>query len=74
VNNLPIDQVGHGSEANMGMGSHVKPLARIEHRGAHLVEEDKGADHSPMLGGQYASYLETAHRFTGHWQNDGIDV
>ena len=74
VNDLPIDQVGHGRKADMGMRSHVETLARIEHRGTHLVEEDKGADHSPMPGGQYAPHLETAHQVHWNRQNDGIYV
>src|SRR5262245_46309248 len=62
VHDLATEQIRNRRQADVGMRPHVHGLrdaARKRHR-TDVVEEDKGPDHAPRRGGQYAPHLETA--------------
>ncbi len=57
----------------MGVGAHVHSMSGRQSGGSELVDEDKGPDHRPGLGGKRAPDLEVAkivgdrrNRFHGH--------
>ena len=60
VQDLALEQVGHGGEADVRVRPHVEPLPGQELARPHLVEEDEGPDHLPLLRGQGAADLEAA--------------
>src|SRR5690606_16903089 len=55
-----FEQPGDRGEIDMRMRPHVHARADVELRRAELVDEDKGADHGPGLGGQHAAHFELA--------------
>ena len=57
VVDLPLEQVGQRGKVDMRVRTHVNALIGQELGRAHLVEEDEGADHLALGGGQ-----RTAHR------------
>jgi hypothetical protein len=63
VEDLAVEQVGDGGEADMRMRAHVDALSKLELGGSHLVEEDEGADHLLADRGQGAPHAETAEVF-----------
>jgi hypothetical protein len=67
-----FQEVGNGPEADVGVGADVDALAGQELGRAHLVEEDEGADHLPLGGGQRAADLEPA-EVAGAGDDDGLD-
>ncbi len=60
MKNLALEQVRHRRQPDMGMRAHVDAATFDERRRAHLIEEDEGADHLALCGGQHAAHLETA--------------
>lgn len=56
----------------MWMRAHVDALACHEFGGAHLIEEDEGADHLPLGGGQRPAHLESA-QIARPRHDDGFD-
>jgi hypothetical protein len=72
MEDLAVEQVGDGGEPDMRVRPHVEPLSGKELARPHLVEEDEGADHLPLLRGQGAAHLEAAH-VVGTGQQNGFD-
>jgi hypothetical protein len=60
VQDLAVEQVGHGREADMRVRADVQPPPGQELARPHLVEEDEGADHLPLFRGQGAADLKAA--------------
>ena len=58
----------------MRVRAHVQPLAAVEGRLAHLVEEDEGADHPAMRGRQRAADREAIAQIADRGQDDQIDA
>src|SRR5215813_3312622 len=48
MQHLAFEQVGHGAEADVWMGPHIKPLSRVQPGWTHLVQEDKRPHCSPL--------------------------
>ncbi|WP_352571139.1 hypothetical protein [Mesorhizobium sp. M0074] len=42
MDDLAIDQVGHGRNADMRMRSHIETVTCVEYSGAEMVEQDEG--------------------------------
>ena len=60
VQDLALEQVGDGGEADMRVRAHVEAASGEELAGAHLVEEDERADHLALARRQGAADLEAA--------------
>jgi hypothetical protein len=72
VHDLAVEQVGDGRQADVGMGPHVHARSQQELGGTHLVEEDEGAHHLPLRGGQGSPHLEAA-EIPGAGHDHGLD-
>ena len=72
VQDLALEQVGHGGQADVRVRAHVQPPPGQELAGSHLVEEDEGADHLPLFRGQGAADLEPAD-IVCPGKDDGLD-
>src|SRR5258708_38186999 len=68
VLDLALEQVGDGGEADVRMWPHIDAGAGLEGDRSHLIEEDEGADHAALAGGQHAADLEAAE--IAHARND----
>src|SRR5262245_30320790 len=55
MHNLAIEQIRYGCEAYMGMWSDIKTMSRKKLGWAHLIKEDKGTHHLPLVAGQSAT-------------------
>ena len=60
MQDLALEQVGHGGEPDMRMRTDVQASSQDELRRTHLVEEDERADHLLARRRQGAAYLEPA--------------
>ena len=60
VEDLTLEQIGDGGQADVWMRPDVQPLAPAEHRGSHLIEEDEGTDHAPPHRGERPPDREAA--------------
>ena len=60
MHDLAIEQVGDGGEPDVRMRAHVDAGADEKLGGAHLVEEDEGADHLAACRGQRTAHREAA--------------
>ena len=58
MHDLALEQICHRRQADMGMGADVESLASAQNCGAELIEEDEGADHPALGGGQHPADLE----------------
>src|SRR2546428_12244617 len=58
VQDLPLEQIGDGGEADVRMRPDVETPAGAERGRSHLIEEDERADHAPPPGGQGAAHVE----------------
>ena len=47
ANDVYIEQIGDGGQADMGMGAHIDALAGREFHRAEIVEEDERPDAAP---------------------------
>src|SRR4029453_7306669 len=59
MDDLAFKKIGHRGQIDMGMGTHVHPLARGKDGGAHVVEEDKGAHQAAAGGGKQPPHGKT---------------
>ena len=57
MHDLPLEHIGHGRQADMGMGPDVEPLAQQKFSGTKLVEEDEWPDHLRLLRRQSPAHL-----------------
>ena len=57
MHDLAGKEIGHRGKTDMRMRPHVDPGARLEHRGAEMVEKDEGADHARLARRQGATHL-----------------
>jgi hypothetical protein len=65
VQDLAVEEIGHGGEADMGVRPHVEAGAGPQGGRAHLVEEDEGPDHAPLRRGQHPPHLEAVAEIAG---------
>jgi hypothetical protein len=72
VNYFAIEQIRDRSEVDVRMWANINTLAETELDRAHLVEENKGADHLPRPGRQCTSNLE-ASEIVGAGHNQRFD-
>jgi hypothetical protein len=49
MHDTPIEEIGHGRKANVGVWSHIHTLSRKELHRPHLIEEDERTNHLPLL-------------------------
>jgi hypothetical protein len=49
-----VKQVGNRGETDVWVGSHIQALARKKLGRPHLIEENKGTDHLPLVARQGA--------------------
>jgi len=59
MQDLALEEVGHGREPDVRMGTHVEAVARCEPHRPHVVEEHEGAHAAAVRGGKRAPHLET---------------
>src|SRR5450631_3206907 len=65
VHDAAVEQIGHGSEPDMGMRAHVHALAGHELHRSEMIEEYEGADHLALAMRQRATHLETIAEIAG---------
>jgi hypothetical protein len=60
VNDLAVEQVRHGGEADVRVRPHVDAVTGAEYRGPKMVEENERPNQARLRGGQGAMHLEAA--------------
>jgi hypothetical protein len=73
VQDLALEQVGDGGQADMRVRPDIDAGAGQELPGSHLVEEDEGADHLAFPGRQGPPHLEAAD-VVGARQQHGLEA
>ncbi len=58
MQDLAVEQVGDGGQADVRMGPHVDALAGPEVGRTHVIQEDERPHHPPRRVGQHALHLE----------------
>jgi hypothetical protein len=59
VQDLALEEIGDGGQADVRVGPDVDALAGQEVRGPHVIQEDEGTHHPPLGEGQHAADLQT---------------
>ncbi len=72
MHDLAVEQEGDGGEPDMRMRPHIDAFAGVEHRGAEMIEKDKGSDHAPLGVRQRAADRKVA-KIDAAWHDDEVD-
>lgn len=59
VQNLSLEQVRNGREADVRVRAHIQTLAVAKYGWSHLIEKDKRANQAPLGSREGASYDES---------------
>ena len=58
MEDLALEQVGHGREVDVGVWADVEPPAGLKARGPEVIEENERADRPPLRPGQKPAHGE----------------
>src|ERR1700680_5149375 len=74
VDDLAVEQVGHGRQSDVGMRTHIEAGAGAQHGRTHLVEEHKRTHHAPLAAGQRAAHTKAVAKIVRRRHNHDIDT
>jgi len=74
MDDLAINQIGHGRETDMRVGLHGKTMTRLEHPWPQMIEEDERTDHTAMTGRECTPRTEPIAQIANGRKHDGVEV